>query len=279
MILPFFQTSQACSILRGRPKLLLLPLLHIRLTSNEGWIKLQHYIFNPGLRLCYREAVSGIFRVLNQSNKLGLMANFSWNPIPDNKLQAFRDPLVKRCLALPQLKRGFLNKCLSPKVACVQSGARSIHRGYTNKMQFTVSNTRADLCILARAIRSLKYSYISLLIRFVIITEEPVKVPLSGPTPPPECDFALWPSVTPLSSDVIVINVNHAGFTVCLFYGAVGRVELSPSKRAPAGRQEADRGIWTMFALILCRHVGLSEDLAAEQRLCCQSWVTANISR
>lgn len=24
-----------------------------------------------------------------------------------------------------------------------------------------------------------------------------------------------------ISSDVIMINVNHAGFTVCLFYGAV----------------------------------------------------------
>lgn len=32
-----------------------------------------------------------------------------------------------------------------------------------------------------------------------------------------------------------MINVNHAGFTVCLFYGAVGRVELGPSTRAPAG--------------------------------------------
>lgn len=30
------------------------------------------------------------------------------------------------------------------------------------------------------------------------------------------------------------MNVNRAGFTVCLFYGAVGRVELSPSTRAPA---------------------------------------------
>lgn len=38
-----------------------------------------------------------------------------------------------------------------------------------------------------------------------------------------------------ISSDVILINVNHAGFTVCLFYGAVGRVELGPSTRSPAG--------------------------------------------
>lgn len=38
-----------------------------------------------------------------------------------------------------------------------------------------------------------------------------------------------------ISSDVIMINVNHAGFTVCLFYGAVGRVALGPSTRAPAG--------------------------------------------
>lgn len=33
---------------------------------------------------------------------------------------------------------------------------------------------------------------------------------------------------------MIVINANHAGFTVCLFYGAVGRVMLGPSMSAPA---------------------------------------------
>lgn len=33
---------------------------------------------------------------------------------------------------------------------------------------------------------------------------------------------------------MIMINANHAGFTVCLFYGAVGRVELGPSTSAPA---------------------------------------------
>lgn len=47
------------------------------------------------------------FRLLNQSNKLGLMANFSWNLIPNNKLQALWDLLVKLGLALPQLKRAF----------------------------------------------------------------------------------------------------------------------------------------------------------------------------
>lgn len=71
---------------------------------------------------------------------------------------------------------------------------------------------------------------------------------------------------------MIMINVNHAGFTVCLFYGAVGRVELGPSTRAPAGSiRRWTGGIWTMFALILGCNVGLSKDLAAEQRLCCQS--------
>ncbi len=91
----------------GKPKLPLLPLLHICLTSDVGWIKLQHYIFDSGISLYNGEPVTGIFRVLNQSNKLGLMANFSWNPILDNKLQALRDLLVKLCLALPQLKRAF----------------------------------------------------------------------------------------------------------------------------------------------------------------------------
>lgn len=38
-----------------------------------------------------------------------------------------------------------------------------------------------------------------------------------------------------ISSDVMVIHVNQAGFTVCLFYGAVGRTEHGPSMRAPAG--------------------------------------------
>lgn len=41
--------------------------------------------------------------------------------------------------------------------------------------------------------------------------------------------------------------------------------------------KEVDWGIWTMFASILGCNVGLCEDLAAEQRLCCQSWVTTNI--
>lgn len=75
-----------------------------------------------------------------------------------------------------------------------------------------------------------------------------------------------------ISSDVIMINVNHAGFTVCLFYGAVGRVELGPFYESSCWQhEEVDWGIWTMFALILGCNVGLSEDLAAEQRLCCQS--------
>lgn len=40
---------------------------------------------------------------------------------------------------------------------------------------------------------------------------------------------------------MIVINANHAGFTVCLFYGAVGRVKLGPSMSAPA----ESTGRWT----------------------------------
>lgn len=40
---------------------------------------------------------------------------------------------------------------------------------------------------------------------------------------------------------MIVINANHAGFTVCLFYVAVGRVKLGPSMSTPA----ESTGRWT----------------------------------
>lgn len=56
------------------------------------------------------------------------------------------------------------------------------------------------------------------------------------------------------------------------FMDAVGKVELGPSRRAPAGSiRRWTGGIWTMIALIFGCNAGLSEDFAAEQRLRCQS--------
>lgn len=85
-----------------------------------------------------------------------------------------------------------------------------------------------------------------------------------------------------ISSDVIMINVNHAGFTVCLFYGAVGRARPGPiyesSRWQPwrrwnrggggGGGDLDDVSPW-YSAVTLAR-------LAAPNRGCvCQSWVTA----
>lgn len=70
----------------GKPKIPLEPRLHIYLTSDVGWIKLWRYNSNSGLVLYKGERDTRIFRVLSQSYKLGLMANFSWNPILNNKL-------------------------------------------------------------------------------------------------------------------------------------------------------------------------------------------------
>lgn len=82
-----------------------------------------------------------------------------------------------------------------------------------------------------------------------------------------------------ISSDVIMINVNHAGFTVCLFYGAFGSVELGPSTRAPACSGRWTGGFAWRFDLILgCVTLACLRTLAAEQWLRCQSCVTANIS-
>ena len=86
-----------------------------------------------------------------------------------------------------------------------------------------------------------------------------------------------------ISSDVIMINVNHAGFTVCLFHGAVGRARPGPiyesSRWQPwrrwnrgggggGGGDLDDVSPW-YSAVTLAR-------LAAPNRGCvCQSWVTA----
>lgn len=48
---------------------------------------------------------------------------------------------------------------------------------------------------------------------------------------------ALSPSVR---SDVIMINANHAGFTVCLFYCTLGRADHLST---PAGSMVLDQGI------------------------------------
>lgn len=72
-----------------------------------------------------------------------------------------------------------------------------------------------------------------------------------------------------VSSDVIMINVNHAGFTVCLFYGAVGRAGLGPSARAPAGSAKRwTRGPgWCLPSYSACN----TACVKTEQRLCCHS--------
>lgn len=46
-----------------------------------------------------------------------------------------------------------------------------------------------------------------------------------------------------VGSDVIMINANHAGFTVCLFYCTLGGAELEPSMSTPAGSMVLDQGI------------------------------------
>lgn len=62
--------------------------------------------------------------------------------------------------------------------------------------------------------------------------QAPSSLELRGPG---RRDFIILPLSRCISSDAIMINVNHAGFTACLFYGAVGSAELGPSTRAPAG--------------------------------------------
>lgn len=82
-----------------------------------------------------------------------------------------------------------------------------------------------------------------------------------------------------ISSDVIVINVNHAGFTVFILWRSWQSGARPIYESSCWQREEVDRGIWMMLASILGCNVGSSEVLAAEQRLCCQSGVNANISR
>lgn len=53
----------------GKPKLPLV-LLHVPLTSDVGRIELQHYITNLELHYVMLEAVTGIFRVLNEGHKI-----------------------------------------------------------------------------------------------------------------------------------------------------------------------------------------------------------------
>lgn len=110
----------------GKPKIPLEPRLHIYLTSDVGWLKLRRYIFNSGLVLYKGECDTRIFRVLSQSYKLGLMANFSWNPILNNKLQTMR--VSGAAIA----GKNILNKCLSQKLHVVK-----IH----NKVKYAMSNT------------------------------------------------------------------------------------------------------------------------------------------
>lgn len=70
-----------------------------------------------------------------------------------------------------------------------------------------------------------------------------------------------------ISSDVIMINVNHAGFTVCLFYSAVGRVRPGPIYENSRW-QPWRRWNWggDLDDVLLGCNVGLSH--IPEQRLC-----------
>lgn len=70
-----------------------------------------------------------------------------------------------------------------------------------------------------------------------------------------------------------MINVNHAGFTVCLFYGALGRVEPGPIYESSCWQhEEVDRGdLEDVGPDMPGYNGGLSEvGSTAEQRCCCR---------
>lgn len=101
------------------------------------------------------------------------------------------------------------------------------------------------------------------------LPQAPSSLELRGPG---RRDFIILPLSRCISSDGIMININHAGFTACLFYGAVGSAELGPSTRAPAGsvRTWTGRG----FGGCLASRLGCNVATCLQplwQRLCCQS--------
>lgn len=101
------------------------------------------------------------------------------------------------------------------------------------------------------------------------LSQAPSSLELRGPG---QCGFIILPLSRCVSSDAIMINVNRAGFTVCLFYGAVGSAELGPSTRAPAGsmRTWTGRGFgWCFASRLGCNVAPCLQTLW--QRLCCQS--------
>lgn len=101
------------------------------------------------------------------------------------------------------------------------------------------------------------------------LPQAPSSLELRGPG---RRDFIILPLSHCVRSDAIMINVNHAGFTACLFYGAVGSAELGPSRRAPAGsvRTWSGRGFGGCLASRLgCNVAPCLQPL--RQRLCCQS--------